>query len=339
MPGNAVKLTMRTVDALSTENRDALFWGRDLPGFGVRVYRTGRKVHIVQARGPAGSKRAVIGGHGEIRADAARRQAVVMIDRIKRGEDPVPPERLPEPTVADLAARYLSAHVEVNCRAKTVEAFGRIVRLYIVPELGNLALSAVDRSHVSALHYGMRDKPYQANQTVSVLAKMLKLAEAWGMTAPRRNPCRSVRHYKEHRRERFLTAQEYRRLGRVLDEVEADGSVFPSAVPALRLLSGLPRSQNNPWVLPGRKPSTHLSDIDGAWDAIRNRAGLVDVRMHDLRHSFASRALALGQSLPMIGKLLGHRQIETTGRYAHLARESMHEAATRISDSIAPRIL
>ena len=83
-----------------------------------------------------------------------------MIDRIKRGEDPVPPERLPEPTVADLAARYLSAHVEVNCRAKTVEAFGRIVRLYIVPELGNLALSAVDRSHVSALHYGMRDKPY-----------------------------------------------------------------------------------------------------------------------------------------------------------------------------------
>ena len=105
------------------------------------------------------------------------------------------------------------------------------------------------------------------------------------------------------------------------------------------MLAGLPRSAANSWVLPGRKPGTHLSDIDGAWDAIRNRAGLVDVRMHDLRHSFASRALALGQNLPMIGKLLGHRQIETTGRYAQLARESMHEAATRIFDSIAPRIL
>ena len=58
MPGNAaVKLTMRTVDALSTENRDALHWDRDLPGFGVRVYRTGRKVCIVQARGPAGHRR------------------------------------------------------------------------------------------------------------------------------------------------------------------------------------------------------------------------------------------------------------------------------------------
>ena len=107
----------------------------------------------------------------------------------------------------------------------------------------------------------------------------------------------------------------------------------------LAVLAALPRSTANPWVLPGRKPGTHLSDIDGAWDAIRNRAGLVDVRMHDLRHSFASRALALGQSLPMIGKLLGHRQIETTGRYAHLARESMHEAATRVSESIAARIL
>ena len=109
MPGKpAVKLTMRTVDALATENRDALYWNRELPGFGVRVYRTGRKVYIVQARGPAGTKRAVVGRHGEMRADAARRQAVVMIDRIKRSEEPVPPE----PAPADLAERYMTAHVE-----------------------------------------------------------------------------------------------------------------------------------------------------------------------------------------------------------------------------------
>ncbi len=63
----------------------------DVPGFGVRVYRSGRKVYIVQARGPAGSKRTTIGRHGEILPEAARRQAVVMIDRIKRGEDPIWP--------------------------------------------------------------------------------------------------------------------------------------------------------------------------------------------------------------------------------------------------------
>ena len=236
MPADsAVKLTMRSVDALAASGRDTLFWDRDLPGFGVRVYRTGRKVYIVQARGPAGSKRAVVGLHGKLRSEQARRQAVEMIDRIKRGEDPVPKEPAPEPTVADLAERYVRAHLEVNCRPGTVETFGRVVRLYIVPELGALRVSEVDRSHVAALHHRMRDKPYQANQTRDVLAKMFKLAEAWGMTPPRRNPCLSIRRYKEHRRERFLTAEEYRRLGAVLDEADADGSVMASAVAAVRV--------------------------------------------------------------------------------------------------------
>ena len=57
------------------------------------------------------------------------------------------------------------------------------------------------------------------------------------------------------------------------------------------------------------------------------------------RHSYASRALALGESLPMIGRLLGHREIETTARYAHLARESLHEAAARVAENIAEDIL
>ena len=60
---------------------------------------------------------------------------------------------------------------------------------------------------------------------------------------------------------------------------------------------------------------------------------------HDLRHSFASRALALGETLPVIGKLLGHSDIETTARYAHLAQDSIHETAERIAESIAADIL
>ena len=71
-----------------------------------------------------------------MRADAARREAVVIIDRIQRGEDPVPPEPVSEPTVAELAERYMHVHVEVDCRPKTVDTFGRVVRLHIVPELG-----------------------------------------------------------------------------------------------------------------------------------------------------------------------------------------------------------
>ena len=71
------------------------------------------------------------------------------------------------------------------------------------------------------------------------------------------------------------------------------------------------------------------------WYSVRAQAALSDVRLHDLRHSYASRALALGESLTMIGKLLGHTQVQTTARYAHLARDSIQTAAARITGSIA----
>ena len=113
----------------------------------------------------------------------------------------------------------------------------------------------------------------------------------------------------------------------------------PSAVRVLRVLEALPPKPGSLWVIPGAKPGTHMTDIDGSWEAIRVRAGLHDVRIHDIRHSFASRALALGESLPIIGRLLGHRRVETTARYAHLARDSIRESAERIAVSIAADIL
>ena len=108
---------------------------------------------------------------------------------------------------------------------------------------------------------------------------------------------------------------------------------------AVRVLEALPRKPGNPWVIPGNKPGRHMTDIDAAWETIRARAGLHDVRIHDIRHSFASRALALGEGLPIIGRLLGHRRVETTARYAHLARDSVRESAGRIAASLDPDVL
>ena len=110
----------------------------------------------------------------------------------------------------------------------------------------------------------------------------------------------------------------------------------PSAVD---VLAALPRDPDNPWVVPGAKPGKHMTDIDAVSQTIRARAGLHDVRIHDIRRSFASRALALGEGLPIIGRLLGHRRVETTARYAHLARDSVRESAERIAVSIAADIL
>ena len=105
------------------------------------------------------------------------------------------------------------------------------------------------------------------------------------------------------------------------------------------MFTTLPRDSDNLWVIAGRKPGAHLTDLQHPWRRIRARAGLGDVRIHDLRHSFASRALALGESLPMIGKLLGHTQVQTTARYAHLARDSVKASASKIADSIGADIL
>ncbi len=110
--------------------------------------------------------------------------------------------------------------------------------------------------------------------------------------------------------------------------------MVPPGPEARAVLAALPREDGNPWVIAGKLPDSHITDLQKPWRRIRERAGLEDVRIHDLRHSFASRALALGESLTMIGKLLGHTQVQTTARYAHLARDSIQNAAARITGSI-----
>ena len=113
----------------------------------------------------------------------------------------------------------------------------------------------------------------------------------------------------------------------------------PLSPPAAKVLAELPRVAGSPWVVAGRRRGAHMKNLGGPWRIVRSRAGLEDVRIHDLRHSFASRALALGEPLPMIGKLLGHARAQTTARYAHLARESVKEAAARIAASIGEDVL
>jgi integrase len=111
--------------------------------------------------------------------------------------------------------------------------------------------------------------------------------------------------------------------------------LIPLGAPALVLLSGLTRMEGNPYVLPGAKLGEHLVGLSKIWERIRKAANLTDVRLHDLRHSFASAGAAAGDSLLMIGKLLGHRDTKTTARYAHLSDDPLRAAADRISSTVA----
>ena len=95
------------------------------------------------------------------------------------------------------------------------------------------------------------------------------------------------------------------------------------------------RQDGNPYVIVGGKPGAHLVNLKKPWQRIRAQAELDDVRLHDLRHSFASVAVGLGESLHMTGKLLGHSQAQTTQRYAHLADDPVKAANERVGAAIA----
>ena len=181
----------------------------------------------------------------------------------------------------------------------------------------------------------MRDVPGHANRTLGVLSRMMTLAEVWEMRPEGVNPCRHVKKYAEHKRERFLSDDEYRRLGAALRDAEREGFASPAAIGAIRLLMltgcrsgeimslrwdyvdldlgelrlpdtrtgakvvhpgdpaiavlrGIPRTEGNPWVLPGLKRGRHIACLHDSWRRILDRAGIENLRIHDLRHSSAS---------------------------------------------------
>jgi integrase len=111
---------------------------------------------------------------------------------------------------------------------------------------------------------------------------------------------------------------------------------IPLGPAAVELLAAAPRLEGSAYVIPGRRrPDTPFVGIQRPWARIRARAGLGDVRLHDLRHSFASVGVAANLGLPVLGAILGHRHPATTARYAHLDDDPRRAAAARISNQIA----
>ena len=375
------KITKRTVDALKPHERERVVWDDDLKGFGVRVHPSGRKVFIVKTRYRGRIIKMTIGPHGAVSPTYARVRAAEIITDARAGKNPAG-RKSGASTMHALGKRFLEDYVPVHCKPSTAEEYRRSIKLFIDPKIGKLRVPDVQRSDIAALHHEMRETPYQANRTLGVLSKIFNLAELWELRPDGSNPCRHVKRFKEKKRERFLSDEEYRRLGATLRDIEADSSETAAAIAAIRLLMltgcrlseiqklqwehvdlnagelrlpdtktgakvvhlgdpaiavlrGIQRQDDNPWVIAGRKPGSHLTDLQHPWRRIRARAGLEDVRIHDLRHSFASGGLLVGEGLPMIGKLLGHTQVQTTARYAHLANDPVKSAANRIASRIA----
>lgn len=108
----------------------------------------------------------------------------------------------------------------------------------------------------------------------------------------------------------------------------------PLSDAVLKILRQIPRFEGCPYILPN--PKTHLpyNTIYYSWNTARNRAGMSDLRMHDLRHSFASFLINAGRSLYEVQSILGHSQLSTTQRYAHLSQKTLVDAANSAADAV-----
>lgn len=121
----------------------------------------------------------------------------------------------------------------------------------------------------------------------------------------------------------------------VLPETKTGKSVRRIGAAATELLDSLPRIKGSPYVFPGAKKGEHLVEINRVWYAVRLAANLEDVRLHDLRHSFASAIASAGGSLLMISNLLGHKLTSTTAKYAHLLSDPIQSTADATAEHLA----
>ena len=119
----------------------------------------------------------------------------------------------------------------------------------------------------------------------------------------------------------------------------ADSKTGPKTIflnrPAAAVLAAIEPVDGSPFVFPDRTGQRAFRSLPNHWETLRKHAALPDVRLHDLRHSFASVAINANMALPLIGGLLGHALPETTARYAHLADVTVAEAAGRVCATLS----
>jgi integrase len=402
------RISKSTVDSLfcsGRKDRD-IVWDDKLKGFGVIVYPTGLKTYVAQYRKDGRSHRVVIGKHGRLTPDEARKEAKALLGDVEKGANPAFERRTKReaPTLDKVAEGFL-AYTFAKKKTGTARGYDNALRLHILPQLGTKRLTKITHADVESLHASMSERRPQANRTLAVLSAVWSWAARHRHVDAASNPTKGVEKYRESARERYLTKDELLRLSDALTAAETTGLPYsvdesnPKAkhapkpenrrrkfdrhsVAAIRLLtltgarlreildakwehvdlergmiflpdsktgrkpiylsaaaaailSALPRTDGNPYVIPGEKTGQPRADLKRPWDAICEVAGLDGVRLHDLRHSFASVGAGASLGLPIIGKLLGHSQPSTTQRYAHLDADPMRRAVETIGSTIA----
>ena len=332
-----------------------------LPAFGFNIAANDTRTYFVRVVRKLGAANIVLGKTTELTADEAREKAVAEIEAAKI-------ERKAGPLMRDLADEFIRRRAS-RWKPSTRKSNLHLLRRTILPCLGGMRVAEVSRADVQRWFDSLSGTPGVANRALPVLSVMMTAAELWDLRPQGSNPCRNMRRYRMKPRERFLSPDELKRLGFVLDHagdrqaaaairlllftgarsseiaglrwdwIQGTRAVLPDSktgpktiqlpAPARAVLATLPR--DGEFVFPNRKGDGPMTDLGQRWLALRKLAGLADVRIHDSRHTYASHAVMSGLDLYTVGRLLGHADTGSTERYAHLADGHVREAAGRIS--------
>jgi integrase len=397
-----MKLTKRTIDALSAKTKRYTVWDTSISGFGLRVAPSDQRVYVLKYRVGDTQYWFTIGRHGSPwTPDAAREKAKELLGDIAKGVNPAERRAANRQalTISELCELYLNEGVAHKKQSTLRVDRGRIER-HLKPLLGRKRVDAITREDITRLwrdiQLGKTAAPVPnkndrkpgsiarggsgvAGQCVTLMGTLLAFAIERGLRKD--NPAHGVKKLPVRKMERFLSEGEIARLAAALDEeVKKSGNPYPSAAiklllltgsrrseilnlqwqhvdferhclrlpdsksgakvvylnaPAVTLLLELPRAAENPHVIIGAIEGAPLVGIDKIWYSIRKRAGLAGLRLHDLRHSFASVGVIGGLSLPIIAALLGHKHATTTARYAHLSADPVRAANEAIGERIS----
>jgi len=233
------KLTKTLVDNTKPTTSEQFVWDSDLPGFGLRVSKAGRKTYIVRYRTRDGIQRKQkLARASDMPPDRARDMARKVFASVAEGLDPLQAryEEKNAPTIEDLKERYMREHAKPFKKPRSQQIDESNWRLHILPVLGSRKAASITKADILTLHGSLSETPGVANQVLALLSKSFNLCEDWDWRPQNSNPCSRVRKYELNERELILEPDQIRKLGHALDELEETYQISQSMACLIRLL-------------------------------------------------------------------------------------------------------
>lgn len=365
---------MLTAAAIKAAAPGSVLWDSDVPGLHVRVGARGATYTLSYRTKSGRQRRPKIGRTSIMSLTLARELARKMLLAVATGSDPAGDTNAIRAgmTIDELADKYLADYAAVEKKASSAAKDKYLLKSIVRKKWKARKAAEITDADVFELREEMKRTPYHFNRVLALLSTMFNQAEVpWHIRPKGSNPTKGVPRFPEKKRRRYMTGDEAIKIATLLDAAQDEN---PASVAFIRLciLVGTRPGEiatarwswldgtviHHPDVKTGERdiylsPAamavletlprttgtlTGIKSPQKLWRRIRRDAGCPDLRLQDLRRSFASVALSLGYSLAQIGELLGHSSTQTTKGYAYLIEEQKRSATNNTAVAILERM-